>query len=84
VAAFAVILSRRCQRLGDFAAHTIVIRHAYRGIGRAVALLALFVLPWPPSPARGRCEGQTGAFADTTTTPPRRVVHHLPGADDGH
>jgi uncharacterized RDD family membrane protein YckC len=45
VAAVAVLVTRRCQRLGDLAAHTVVVRHDYPRFGRAIALLALLALP---------------------------------------
>jgi uncharacterized RDD family membrane protein YckC len=45
VAAFALLLTKRRQRLGDLAAGTVVVRHDYPALVRAAVLLVLLVVP---------------------------------------
>jgi uncharacterized RDD family membrane protein YckC len=73
VAAFAVLLTKRRQRLGDLAAGTVVVRHDYPALVRAAVLLVLLVLPVAAAVGAwrlwgGQVQGTTTSVTTTTAT----------------
>jgi len=76
LAAILVLLTKKRQRLGDMAAHTVVTRRDYPGLGRALALLILVALPvaavagtWSlRAPAAGDSTGPTLTTTTSTTS----------------